>query len=55
MQELGKNSRNIGRKLVCGSSTRTIARIAVRGNLDWRKLVERRMKRNYYLAGGFRK
>ena len=55
MQELENNSRNIGRKLVCGSSTHTIARIAVRGNLDWRKLAERRMKRNYYLAGGFRK
>ena len=37
---LEKIQENIGRKLVGGSST--VAGVAVRGNMGWRKLEERR-------------
>ena len=40
MQELGKNSRYIGRKVVGGSST--VAGVAGRGDLGSRKLAERK-------------
>ena len=40
MQELEKNFKNIGWKLVGGSST--VAEVAIRGDLGWGKLEERR-------------
>ena len=46
-----KIQENIDRKLVDGSCT--VAGIAVRGDLGWRKLEEIRKKRNY-LDGGCR-
>ena len=51
-KNLEKIQENIGRKLMGGSST--VAGVVVRGDLGWRKLEERRKKRNYYLDGGCR-
>ena len=50
MQELKKIQEKIGRKLVCGSST--VEGVAVRWDLGWRKLEERRKaKKKSYLGG----